>query len=266
MDNWFNSYNLQCKLKFIGILSIGTVRSNRIPGCPLESDKVMKSKERGHFDYTVDTENNIVVTKWLDNKIVHVVSNYKGPFPVESVKRWSVAEKKFIDIPRPISIGEYNSYMGGIDLHDMLVELYRVNIRVRRFYLRIIYHLLDMCVVNAWLLYRRHGKQLNNKKHMSLLQFKLEIAFALLQSGRNKNKRGRPSLNTKPQQHKKRIFSSRPTDDVRYDEIAHWPLVVDKKQRCKHCTNSYTTKTCNKCKIHLCSTLKKTCFIEFHQK
>lgn len=40
--------------------------------------------------------------------------------------------KKKVDVPRPASISEYNFYMSGIDLHDMLVELYRVNIRVRR--------------------------------------------------------------------------------------------------------------------------------------
>jgi len=66
---------------------------------------------------------------------------------VENVKRWSVAQKDKVEVPRPSEIGQYNSYMGSIDLHDMLVELYRVNIRVRRFYLRIVYHLLDMCVM-----------------------------------------------------------------------------------------------------------------------
>lgn len=89
-----------------------------------------------------------------DNKVVHVISNYKRPLPLENVKRYSVAEKK-VDVPA--SISKYNSYMGGIDLHDMLVEMYCVNIRVRRFNLRILYHLLDMCVVNSWLLYGRHS-------------------------------------------------------------------------------------------------------------
>jgi len=266
MDNWFNSYNLQCKLKYEGILSVCTVRSNRIAGCPLENDKTIKSKGRGYFDYSVDTENKIVVTKWLDNKIVHVISNYKGPLPVENVKRWSVAQKHNVEVPRPAAIGEYNSYMGGIDLHDMLVELYRVNIRVRRFYLRIIYHLLDMCVVNSWLLYRRHCKQLNMKKYISLIKFKSEIAHALLLSGKNKpNKRGRP-LSTTPPKPKKRLFTPRPVDDVKYDETAHWPVPIDKKQRCKHCINAYTTMTCNKCNMHLCLTKSRMCFIAFHRK
>lgn len=265
MDNWFNSYNLQCKLKFVGVQSIGTVRSNRIAGCVLANDKQLKSGERGKFDSRVDTNNNIVVTKWNDNKVVHVISNYKGPLPVENVKRWSVAEKKKVDVPRPASIGEYNSYMGGIDLHDMLVELYRVNIRVRRYYLRIVYHLLDMCVVNSWLLYRRHCEQLNEKT-MSLLKFKLEISHALLQCGKVQTpKRGRPLSNTPPSK-KKRTFNPRPTNDVRYDETGHWPIRVIKKQRCKNCITCYSTTKCDKCKLHLCYNLKNNCFLNYHKK
>lgn len=104
-------------------MGIGTVRSNRIVGCKLENDREMKSKGRGTFDSKVDTENGIVVTKWFDNKFVHIISNYKGPFPVNQVKRWSVADKKKIYILQPASIAEYNAFMGGINLHDMLVNL-----------------------------------------------------------------------------------------------------------------------------------------------
>lgn len=64
-------YNVN--LKYEGILIVGTVRSNCIAGCPLQNDKTIKSKGRGYFDYSVDTENKIVVKKWLDNKIVHVI-------------------------------------------------------------------------------------------------------------------------------------------------------------------------------------------------
>ncbi|KAL4098514.1 hypothetical protein QTP88_023109 [Uroleucon formosanum] len=94
LDNWFNSYNLQCKLKFVGVQSIGTVCSNRIAAFVLKNDKQLKSGERFQFDSREDTNNDIVVTKWHDNEVVHVISNYKGPLPVENVKRWSVAEKK----------------------------------------------------------------------------------------------------------------------------------------------------------------------------
>jgi len=139
---------------------------------------------------------------------VHVISNYIRPFPVNNVKRWSaVSQKGKVDVPRPASTAEYNSYMEGIDLHDMLVELYCINIRVRRFYLRIIHHLIEMCVVNAWLLYRRHCVQLNVKKHISLLKFKSEVAHTLILSGKNKSKKhGKPYRQHYQNQKKDYIF------------------------------------------------------------
>jgi len=36
-----------------------------------------------YVKHAVDTENNIVVTKWINNKIVHVTSNYKEPLHVK---------------------------------------------------------------------------------------------------------------------------------------------------------------------------------------
>lgn len=268
MDNWFNSYHLQCRLKFSGVLGIGTVRSNRLAKCKMNSDTIMKKQGRGVFDSKVDTVNNIVVTKWYDNKFVHIISNYKGPYPTDIVKRWSVGVKSKIDVVRPASVLEYNSFMGGIDLHDMLVELYRIDIRVKRFYLRIVYHVIDMCTVNAWLLYRRHCKQMNIKKTLSLLQFKTDLTHALLLSGNKTPKRGRPSLNStiSPSTKKKRVFSARPVDDVRYDKIDHWQIPMDIKQRCKLCIKNYTTTKCNKCNVYLCYTKNRMCFLEFHKK
>jgi len=46
------------------------------------------------------------------------------------VERWSTSKKERVVVPKPASIKEYNRFMGGADLHDMLVELYRTDIRV----------------------------------------------------------------------------------------------------------------------------------------
>ena len=63
---------------------------------------------------------------------------------------WFVEENGKIDLVRPDSkkfnsIQEYKSYMGKIDLHGMLVDLYYINIKMKQFYLRIINHIIDMC-------------------------------------------------------------------------------------------------------------------------
>jgi hypothetical protein len=43
--------------------------------------------------------------------------------------------------------------MGGVNFQDTLVAVYGISIGIKRYYLCIVFHLLDICVVNAWLLY-----------------------------------------------------------------------------------------------------------------
>src|SRR6218665_290669 len=66
-----------------------------------------------------------------------------------------LTEKRYAMIDQPRIVNEYK-FMGGVDLHGMMVALYRINIRAKRFHLRIIFHLIDVSVVNGRLFYRRH--------------------------------------------------------------------------------------------------------------
>lgn len=99
--------------------------------------------------------------KRLDNKFVTVISTFCVINPISDVQRWSETSKTKINVLRPNSIGLYNKGMGGVDLIDMLVGLYRVDIRGKQYYLRIIFQLSDVCIVNAWILYKRHLNQLS---------------------------------------------------------------------------------------------------------
>lgn len=146
-DNWFTSYNLVVNSKNHGILGVGTVRSNRLSGCQFENNKNLKKLGRESYDTKINTTNAIVACKWFDNKTVHLVSNYIGPEPLNQVQRWSIADK--LPIERPATVKEYNSFMGAIDLHDMLVEIYQTDIKCKRYYIRIIFHIIDMCIVNS---------------------------------------------------------------------------------------------------------------------
>ena len=145
MDNWFTSFSLMCALKEIGILALGTVRISIFPGCSLKTEEGLKKLGREADDYRTEAGTNVLALKWYDNKPVYLVSTYKGRHPVETVKRRSVAERRYVEVPRPEMVKEYNCHMGGVDLQDMLVALYRTNIGVKRFYLCIVFHLLDVC-------------------------------------------------------------------------------------------------------------------------
>lgn len=271
MDNWFTSFHLLRTLKESGILACGTVRVARMPKCnTLKSERSLKDEGRGSFDFVTEKNQNIIVCKWYDNKCVHVASTYKGIMPVTYVKRWSTAEKKYIEIQRPNIIQEYNTYMGGVDLNDMLVSLYRVKIGVKRYYLRIIFHLIDICIVNAWLLYRRDCSIRGEAKYKKLLTFRSEIGHALLQKDFNilNRKRGRPSGESRPSPTPpaKRPVLPTPIDDVRYDSFGHWPVHLEPKKRCRECKTAYARIGCSKCSLALCLTKDKNCFQKFHNK
>jgi hypothetical protein len=92
--------------------------------------------------------------------------------------------------------------VGGIDLIDMLIALYPINIRSEKYDLKIIFHLIDLSIVNAWLLYHRHCNQfqINKKEIYSLLEFLIAIVEAMLKpmAPQHSKTRARPSLQQPP--------------------------------------------------------------------
>ena len=156
-DNWFTSPDLISALKSRGLNSVGTVRKTRINGCPLKSEKELKVKGRGAVDSAVEKERNIVAVKWLDNKEVTLLSSYAAIEPLDEVKRFDSKEKKHVAIPRPAIVREYNKFMGGVDLCDMLLELYRIDIPMKKWYFRILFYCIDLTVCNCWLISRYYS-------------------------------------------------------------------------------------------------------------
>ena len=152
-DNWFSSIALASALKEKGILFVRTIRSNRMGKCDLKRENELKEQGRGSYDFQVETPNNIAMVRWFDRKSINFISSYTCIQPLGECKRYSSSEKKCINIPRPSIVAEYNKYMGCVDLSDMLIELYRINIRSKKWYMRIVYWCLGVAVVNSWLMY-----------------------------------------------------------------------------------------------------------------
>ena len=121
IDNWFTTLDLLIYLKKSGIHCCDTLRANRLQGCPLLSNKMLKQKGRVAIDHQSDLISGNIVAKWMDNNAVHVASNFVGVEPIGTVKRWSGEHKSKIDIECPQLVLFYNKGMGGVDLADMLI-------------------------------------------------------------------------------------------------------------------------------------------------
>ncbi|CAI6352914.1 unnamed protein product [Macrosiphum euphorbiae] len=244
-DNWFTSIPLLIYLHKEGILPIGTARLNRL------SDGV-----------------TIIAVSWLDNKIVNMVSTYAGSQPVIEKKRFFKSENRHKIITCPNVVGVYNSYMGGVDLIDSMLGYYRIPLSSKKYYMKIFYHLIDLCVVNAWLLYRRVHP---SEPYLSLVDFKILISEVLCEMKRTTPKRkGRPTAEENriqgliDKKKKRGPCTELPAEDVRLDGMDHYPF-HDKRSRCKYptCKNK-TLFYCTKCQLPLCINDKRNCFLLFH--
>lgn len=260
-DNFFSSPQLVLKLLERQIYFVGTLRGNRLAGCQLEDDKSLAKRGRGSADARVEKEGEMVIVKWYDNRSVTLISSYCGSEPQDKARRWSKADKAFLEVNRPHIVKVYNTFMGGVDLLDACVARYKYHMRSRRWYLYLFWQTIMLGLVNAWLIYRRDCKLLGFQKPMSQRRFQAEVATSLILVHSQK---GRPSLNAElPPPPPKRVRVGVP-DDVRFDLVAHWPAKCDKRGRCKYCKVNATTTLCEKCDVRLCFTEDRNCFKAYH--
>lgn len=216
----------------------------------------------------MDTNSGILLCRWCDNRVVHLISTHTGVTPMENVTRYDRKAKQTVTINSPI-VKVYNKFMGGIDLLDSLSFLYKHRMKCHRWYIYIWHHTLHIAVVNAWLLYRRHSEQIRDcDRHMPLKEFQMSIAESLILRDRRV---GRTSFIDHLSVSRKRPFVSAPVQpEVRYDLLDHFPIFAEKRSRCKLCPagakNGFTYIKCGKCQVFLCLNRERNCFYEFHHK
>nr|CAH7726573.1 unnamed protein product [Callosobruchus chinensis] len=267
-DNYYTTLPLLAQLSQRGVQALGTVRRNRIPKCPLPGDKEMKNKSRGSSKEYVTELDGVPISSviWKDNKTVCLASTFCGTLPKGKAERYDKSQNKRIEIECPKIVKEYNKHMGGVDLMDSLIGRYRIKLKSRKWYFRLFYHLLDMTIVNAWLLYRRVNALQGNAKTLNLANFRIELAETLCKMGVHQNSRGRRSELEKQIQAKQRSHHcSIPPREVRVDQSSHWPEWMENRLRCKYpkC-GGFTYVMCDKCQTALCFNKNKNCFRNFH--
>lgn len=230
-DNLFTSRDLLVYLQTQGIRATGTVRENRLRDCPLRGEEQKKEK-RGYYNYSFDKNGEVLVAKWNDNKCVTIATNWDSIEPVNNVLRWDKKEKAKVRVPQPNVLKNYNTYMGGVDHHDWLLGKYKTNVRGKKWYWPLFTRVLDMAVVNAWLLH----KFIHKEQASDLLTFKRQIAVPYLKcnSGRKLMRCSTVSTNV----------------DSRFDNRSHFLEKRDQQRRCQN-------KPCKPC---------TPCFEPYHNK
>ena len=242
-DNLFTSRQLLITLASEGYRATGTVRENRTDKCPLTDSKTLAKKSRGSYEMMFDTSEEITAVRWNDNRCVTVMSNFETDQPTARVKRWDRNQRAHRLVEQPRLINSYNKYMGGVDAHDWLCGKYATGVRGKKWYWCLFTRMLDMCMVNAWLLHRR----IEEASAMPLLEFRRYVAVTYMK------------MSVRVSQ----VPRSRVLPDIRYDGLHHYVSMGEKQRRCQmEGCGGRPRSFCTKCQVVLCV----LCFLPYHQQ
>ncbi len=124
MDKIFTSIALFQKLLEDKIYATGTLHSNR-KGFPQDLLDKVKRGLLSRGDTVSGQSGNLVATVWQDTKLVTILSSQHNPSDITTVQR-KKSDRTSISVKCPQAIGDYNAYMGGVDLGDQYRGYYRV--------------------------------------------------------------------------------------------------------------------------------------------
>ena len=206
-------------------------------------------------EYRCTSVGDIQYFVYHDRKVVRFITNV---FPASMDHKVPVLQPQGILVEQtvPPLLPAYNKYMGGVDLTDQLQRYYAFDRKSTRSWLRVFFHLFDIAVDNAHILYK-HNCRKTGIKCQDLLAFRLKLVHLLL-DGADRRKR-------------RRVIGREKTEDNSPGEcrLVGVGEVGLKRGRCTHCLSArdkkdrrFTSYACASCCVRLC---KVDCFAAYHR-
>ena len=254
LDNFYTSYQLFVDLLSKGTGACGTVRSNRF-GYPKQLQGKRKMEKGEAIFYCT---NGVTAVRWFDKRDVHALSTIHGNEMVSIPPRRSENQP----VSKPMLIVDYNRYMNGVDRCDQLLTYYALNRRSTKWWKKVFFRLLDLCIINSMVLYFSMFPE-KGAKRQAHKQFRMELAHELVQ----------PLLDRNAESDSLRTPCGRPcnSDEVRL-KGKHFAISQQPRRRCVVCAyqkgesgklqNKKTVNFCPKCNKYVC----KDCFEFYHTR
>ena len=225
--------------------------------------KVKTPMDRGESKWW--TRDNIGYVKWMDTRVVHVISTAFSPSEMKEATH-TQRDGTSMKIQCPKSIVEYTRRMGGVDRFDRQRAMYSVSRKSKKWWLRIFYFILDAAVVNAFNLYAA----VHPYPSPQLLQFRVQLFRGLVRGFCSRQRRsslqGMSFMRYRFTGKSRRKLMGVP-EDIRLQPSNHFPEKTDSYHRCRLCSSRKNNKRsrimCAQCKVWLCV---NPCFARFHSR
>lgn len=161
-------YKRKCHLT--GIIS---TKKKDIPIGLLKSDELTKGMIQAV------RKNEMMVLHWFQDKSIYLLSNYHTAHSL--IVSSKLPELKHI--VRPVVVADYvKNVKSTVNLEDQFMISSAIVRKTIRWYKRYFFWLLDLCLVNSYILYKLHCKELKEKIKYSHNDFRVEIIEALTTS------------------------------------------------------------------------------------
>ena len=243
VDNWYTSPALFIFLHKNGTNACGTVKKRR-KGMP-RMDKKLKKGEASFW-----SSECLLAMKWHDKREVYMLSTFHTEEFVDTKIHYRTKEM----IIKPKCVVDYNRSMGAVDKTDMIISTIHSQRKNLKWYKKYFFHLLDICIWNAYCLYK-----LKSGKYISMAKFHLELIRQILRryhsskATKDVNKSGHINITRLTARHFPSLYENNKTK--RKSPLRK--CVVCKKND----KTSQTRYQCKNCDVGLCV---YPCFEKFH--
>jgi hypothetical protein len=241
IDSWFTSAKLLDALQQRGTRACGTVQRKRLGGSPVTVAQVA-ALDRGHWLHRQRGDLSLAV--WKDQKAVWVLYNHCSPQETSSLDRWNDAgEREAVGCPK--SVHDYFFKARSVDILSQQRYAYPIGRKSRKRWPRLAWWLLDMCIVNAFVLWSI------GQRRRTQLDFREQLMHELVKMfGADREA----------------VLVSRGANAAVAMVKSHHSILSHEERDCAVCSHRpahrvQTNFMCAHCQVHLC--LGK-CFVTYH--
>jgi hypothetical protein len=210
----------------------------------LPGDLLTTASQLHDHEYTYRQRGELGALVWKDRRLVYLLTTHTSPASTSTVQRKS-NDGTTIERSVPTAVADYNQHKSGVDTLDQLHANYSIGRKSKKWWPRLVWWLIDMCIINAYSLYQQQ-----QQVRISQLQFRQQLMQELVE------KYKRNCNNTDNQ--------SSTSSQIHHSH--HWPKHIQQQHDCIHCSiqPNQPTRTnfqCEQCRVYLCV---DPCFKLYH--
>ena len=188
VDNFYSSLTLFKDLFARGTGATGTIMETRrdFPANLKNSKQWAKGKPRGSMRW--ERDGPCLALQWIDNKVVSLLTTTENANDQTTATRKTKTAGVWdsVQVSQPGTVAKYNNkYMNAVDRSDQILTCQTVLRKCLRWWKTLFFHLIDVAVVNSFILFKAHQKQFPDKEALrrpssyDLVKFREEIVRQL---------------------------------------------------------------------------------------